>query len=117
MAAVVYTSLWRPPPEEVQWMSQSHKDKFRLGGSYLICLLLGMSGAASFSTLLSRAQDAAPAAGGQTQAHSVWSLSTARFDNSFEAEPYVGNGYIGLFPLPGWAIWESLHQSRLADWH
>jgi trehalose/maltose hydrolase-like predicted phosphorylase len=30
------------------------------------------------------------------QAGSVWSLSTSKFDNSFEAEPYVGNGSIGL---------------------
>jgi trehalose/maltose hydrolase-like predicted phosphorylase len=30
------------------------------------------------------------------QTDSAWSLSTTRFDNSFEAEPVVGNGYIGL---------------------
>ena len=85
-----------PPPEEVQWMSRSHKGKFRLGRSYVIFLLLGALGAASFSTPLSRAQDAAPASPGQTQTDSAWSLSTTRFDNSFEAEPVVGNGYIGL---------------------
>src|SRR5271168_2579016 len=77
-------------------MSHAYKGKFRLGHSYVIFLLLGASGAASFSTLLSRAQDVAPASPGQTQTDSAWSLSTTRFDNSFEAEPYVGNGYIGL---------------------
>jgi trehalose/maltose hydrolase-like predicted phosphorylase len=77
-------------------MSYAHEGKFRLGRSYVILLLLGGLGAASFSTSLSRAQDAAPAASGQTQTDSAWSLSTTRFDNSFEAEPVVGNGYIGL---------------------
>ena len=62
----------------------------------MIFVLLGASGAASFSTRLSRAQDAAPASPRQTQTDSAWSLSTNRFNNSFEAEPYVGNGYIGL---------------------
>lgn len=47
---------------------------------------------ASFSTLQSRAQDAAP---GSPQTGAEWSLSTTSFDNSFEREPYVGNGYIG----------------------
>src|SRR5271167_4316334 len=77
-------------------MSHAYKGKFRLGHSYVIFLLLGASGAASFLTLLSRAQDAAPTSPLQTQTDSEWSLSTTRFDNSFEAEPYVGNGYIGL---------------------
>ena len=27
---------------------------------------------------------------------SAWGLSTSRFKNSFEAEPFVGNGHIGL---------------------
>jgi len=30
------------------------------------------------------------------EAHSSWVISTSKFDNSFEAEPYIGNGYIGL---------------------
>jgi len=30
------------------------------------------------------------------QADSSWLISTSRFNNSFEAEPYTGNGYIGL---------------------
>ncbi len=77
-------------------MSDAYKGEFRLGRSYVIFLLLGALGAATFSTLLSRAQDAASASPGQTQAGSAWSLSTTRFDNSFEAEAYVGNGYIGL---------------------
>jgi trehalose/maltose hydrolase-like predicted phosphorylase len=77
-------------------MSHAYKGKFRLGRSYVIFLLLGALGGAPFSTLLSRAQDAAPASPLQTQTDSAWLLSTTRFDNSFEAEPYVGNGYIGL---------------------
>ena len=77
-------------------MSSTYKCKFRLGRSYLIFLLLGALGAALFSTLPSRAQDAASVSPRQTQTKSAWLLSTTRFDNSFEAEPIVGNGYIGL---------------------
>lgn len=77
-------------------MSRTYKGKFWSGHSYVILLLLGASGAAQFSTLLSRGQNAARTSPGQKQIGSAWSLSTTRFDNSFEAEPYVGNGYIGL---------------------
>ncbi len=77
-------------------MLHTHEGKFRLGPSYMILLLLGASGATSFSTPPSRAQDAAPASPGQTHTDSAWLLSITRFDNSFEAEPIVGNGYIGL---------------------
>jgi trehalose/maltose hydrolase-like predicted phosphorylase len=77
-------------------MLRMYKGKFRLSRSYVICLLLGALGATSSSTLLSRAQDGAPTSPSQTQTDSAWSLSTTRFDNSFEREPVVGNGYIGL---------------------
>jgi trehalose/maltose hydrolase-like predicted phosphorylase len=77
-------------------MSRAYKGKFWLGHSYVIFLLLGASGAVSFSSQPSRAQDAASASPRQTQTDSAWLLSTTSFDNSFEAEPYVGNGYIGL---------------------
>ena len=30
------------------------------------------------------------------RADTSWVISTSKFDNSFEAEPYIGNGYIGL---------------------
>src|ERR1039458_6869881 len=30
------------------------------------------------------------------RANSSWVISTSKFDNSFGAEPYIGNGYIGL---------------------
>jgi trehalose/maltose hydrolase-like predicted phosphorylase len=59
-------------------------------------LLLGALGAASFSTTPIVAQSAATASVRRAQTNSTWSLSTSHFDNSFEAEPYVGNGYIGL---------------------
>jgi trehalose/maltose hydrolase-like predicted phosphorylase len=77
-------------------MLRAREGKFRLGHSYPIFLLLGALGAASFSTLPSRAQDAATGSPGRTQTDSAWLLSTTRFNNSFEAEPVVGNGYIGL---------------------
>ena len=51
---------------------------------YVFCALLGASLVASFSTLQSRAQDASP---GPPQTDNAWSLSTNRFDNSFEREP------------------------------
>src|SRR5277367_2960127 len=74
-------------------MALTSKDGFWLGRNYVLCPLLGASLVASFSTLRSRAQDGAP---GSPQTDTAWSLSTTRFDNSFEREPYVGNGYIGL---------------------
>ena len=74
-------------------MALRSKDGFWLGRHYVLCPLLGASLVASFATLRSRAQDAAP---GSPQPDTAWSLSTTRFDNSFEREPYVGNGYIGL---------------------
>jgi trehalose/maltose hydrolase-like predicted phosphorylase len=74
-------------------MARAYKDGFWLGRNFVLCPLLGASLVASFSTLLSRAQDTAPRS---PQTESAWSLSTTRFDNSFEREPYVGNGYIGL---------------------
>lgn len=74
-------------------MALTSKDGFWLGRNYVLCPLLGASLVASFSTLRSRAQDAAP---GSPQTDTAWSLSTTRFDNSFEREPYIGNGYIGL---------------------
>lgn len=70
-------------------MSRTNESQFRLDYAYLVFLLLG---AASFSSPLCHAQDST----GPTQIISSWLLSTSRFDNSFEAEPYVGNGYIGL---------------------
>ena len=73
-------------------MARTYPRKFRLRHSSVIFLLLG----ASFSPPPSRAQDAAAGSPTQAQPDSAWSLSTSRFDNSFEAEPYVGNGYIGL---------------------
>jgi hypothetical protein len=33
---------------------------------------------------------------GGMRADSSWVISTSKFDNSFEAEPYIGNDYIGL---------------------
>jgi len=59
-------------------------------------LLLGALGAASLSSPLIGAQTAASGSSRRAQTDSTWSLSTIHFNNSFEAEPYVGNGYIGL---------------------
>ena len=42
------------------------------------------------------AQASAAASAQGTQTDSAWVLSTSHFDNRFEAEPYVGNGHIGL---------------------
>ncbi len=94
MPCVVYTFRFGTTAREVQWMSPTYEGKFLSGRCYVIFALLGALGVALFSTLESRAQDATSS--GQTQSDSAWSLSTNRFDNSFEAESYVGNGYIGL---------------------
>jgi trehalose/maltose hydrolase-like predicted phosphorylase len=59
-------------------------------------LLLGVSGAVSLSSPPIVAQAAVSASARRAQADSTWSLSTTHFNNSFEAEPYVGNGYLGL---------------------
>ncbi len=59
-------------------------------------LLAGVLGAACLLSAPAGAQTTRIADSRQVQAGSVWSLSTSRFDNSFEAEPYVGNGIIGL---------------------
>jgi trehalose/maltose hydrolase-like predicted phosphorylase len=77
-------------------MERAYDYKFRSGLNRVICVALGWLAAAPFSNLPSRAQDGGSASPGQTQADSAWSLSTNRFDNSFEREAVVGNGYIGL---------------------
>jgi len=43
-----------------------------------------------------RTQSANPATNDSAPADSTWILSTQQFNNTFEAEPYVGNGYLGL---------------------
>ncbi len=72
-------------------MSRKYKDKFESGRSFAVLLLLG-----ALFTLPSEAQNIASTASTSAQTDSTWSLSTTRFDNSFEREPVVGNGYIGL---------------------
>ena len=60
-------------------------------------LLVGALAAAttlSPTPIVAQAAPSAPAS--RTQTNSTWSLSTSHFNNSFEVEPYVGNGYIGL---------------------
>ncbi|MGB0123621.1 MAG: discoidin domain-containing protein [Silvibacterium sp.] len=61
----------------------------------LMVLLLGVLGAFLISRPMVAAQTSAASAQG-TQTDSAWVLSTSDFDNRFEAEPYVGNGHIGL---------------------
>ncbi len=64
--------------------------------SSLMVLLLGVLGAFLFSRPMVAAQASAAASAQGTETDSAWVLSTSHFDNRFEAEPYVGNGYIGL---------------------
>jgi trehalose/maltose hydrolase-like predicted phosphorylase len=60
---------------------------------YVMFLLLG---ALAFLAWPVVAEAARSASAHDAQENSVWVLSTSHFDNSFVAEPYVGNGYIGL---------------------
>lgn len=77
-------------------MSRVHEAScwyFRNSVMFLFLAALG-SGARAPAQIV--AQSAAPSPGRQIQTDSGWQLSTSHFNNSFEAEPYVGNGYIGL---------------------
>jgi trehalose/maltose hydrolase-like predicted phosphorylase len=64
-----------------------HFAKFSLFAAFGI----GIAGPASLA-----AQGAPQAPARQAQTDSSWLLSTTHFSNRFEAEPYTGNGYIGL---------------------
>jgi trehalose/maltose hydrolase-like predicted phosphorylase len=77
-------------------MSRTNETRRWFGHRYVMSLLLGALGAASLSSPLIGAQTAASGSSRRAQTDSTWSLSTIHFNNSFEAEPYVGNGYIGL---------------------
>jgi trehalose/maltose hydrolase-like predicted phosphorylase len=59
--------------------------------SFLAALSIAMAAPAPIV-----AQGAPQVSARQAQADSSWLLSTTRFNNRFEAEPYSGNGYIGL---------------------
>jgi trehalose/maltose hydrolase-like predicted phosphorylase len=59
-------------------------------------LFLAVLGAGAFAPAWIVAQEAAPTPAPKIQTDSSWQLSTSHFNNSFEAEPFVGNGYIGL---------------------
>jgi trehalose/maltose hydrolase-like predicted phosphorylase len=77
-------------------MSHTNETRCWFGHRYVMSLLLGALGAASLSSALIVAQAAASGSSRRAQTDSTWSLSTTHFNNSFEAEPYVGNGYLGL---------------------
>src|ERR1700733_14103672 len=77
-------------------MSRTHETRCWFDGSNCMFLLVGALAAATLSPTPIVAQAAPSAPASRTQTNSTWSLSTSRFNNSFEAEPYVGNGYIGL---------------------
>lgn len=77
-------------------MSRTNETRCWFGHRYVMSLLLGVSGAVSLSSPPIVAQAAVSASARRAQADSTWSLSTTHFNNSFEAEPYVGNGYLGL---------------------
>jgi trehalose/maltose hydrolase-like predicted phosphorylase len=76
-------------------MSRTHEARGWFDRYSVIFLLVGAWGATSFSSPPIVAQ-AASASARRIETHSNWLLSTSHFDNSFEAQPYVGNGYIGL---------------------
>jgi trehalose/maltose hydrolase-like predicted phosphorylase len=76
-------------------MSHTHRTRCWFDRRYGMRLLLGTLVAVSVLPLPLVAQPAGNAAR-LAQANSSWSLSTSHFNNSFEVEPYVGNGYIGL---------------------
>jgi len=61
----------------------------------MLTLLAGLS-VGIVAPALIVAQNAPQASTHQAQADSSWLLSTTHFNNSFEAEPYSGNGYLGL---------------------
>jgi len=61
----------------------------------MLTLLAGLS-VGIVAPALIVAQNAPQASTHQAQADSSWLLSTTHFNNSFEAEPYTGNGYLGL---------------------
>jgi trehalose/maltose hydrolase-like predicted phosphorylase len=77
-------------------MSRAHETRDRFDCRYVVLLFLCTAGTAVLSSPQMMAQVAAPRSTSQTNVDAAWSLSTSRFDNSFEAEPYVGNGYLGL---------------------
>jgi trehalose/maltose hydrolase-like predicted phosphorylase len=77
-------------------MSCTHETRCRFDGSYRIFLLVGALAAASILPPAIIAQTSASVSAPKTHPDSAWLLSTSHFNNSFEAEPYVGNGYIGL---------------------
>src|SRR3984957_19354804 len=77
-------------------MSRTHETRCWFDGSNCMFLLVGALAAATLSPTPIVAQAAPSAPASRTQTNSTWSLSTSHFNNSFEVEPYVGNGYIGL---------------------
>ena len=77
-------------------MSHTHETRCRFDGSYWMFLLAGALATASIFPPAIIAQTATSVSAPKTHPDSAWLLSTSHFNNSFEAEPYVGNGYIGL---------------------
>src|SRR5580658_10804019 len=77
-------------------MSRVHEARCWYFRNSVMFLFIAALGAGAFAPAQIVAQSAAPTPSRQIETDSGWQLSTSHFNNSFEAEPYVGNGFIGL---------------------
>lgn len=70
-----------------------------------------MLASAVFLSAMTQAQSPLPGQTSASPAASAWILSTERFNNGFEAEPFVGNGNLGLrIPAAGMGFLGGLGQ-------
>ena len=76
-------------------MTRTGEARFQMHGWRLLFLVIGW-GVSAFAQATSGTQTDVDLTTPHTEIGATWLLSTSQFNNSFEAEPFVGNGYLGL---------------------